>query len=323
MIALAIVIGALVTLALIVYVGIPEVLAAIAQSGWATAEVVLFHLVMLLIPAAAWRLLMDDRQPLWLVAFARIVRESVNNLIPLAQIGGEVAGARLLSLWRMPATTAAASIIVDLTVETAAQIIFTAFGLGLLAAIGMDSATLTSLALGLGIATALIVGFYVAQRRGLFRLLELLLNRLAASSSWRSLGSLAGLHDQVVQIYGRTFRTIGALGWHLAGWIVGAGEIWIAFQALGIELSPIQAIAYESLVQAVRSAGFFIPMGLGIQEAGYVASATLFGISPELALTVALIKRARDLILGVPAILLWQLVEGRRTGLTPDSRGAE
>ncbi len=319
---LSIIVGGLLIVALVAYVGIPEILAAIAQSGWATVEVALFHLATIALPAMAWRLLLDRKQPLWVIGFARMLREGVNNLIPLAQIGGEVAGARLLALWRVPVTTAAASIVVDLTTETLAQILFTAAGLGLLAAIGMDGAILTQLAIGLAVAAVLVIGFYVAQHYGLFRLLERLLDRLATSATWRPLGGLSGLHDQIVRTYRRPSRTIGSFAWHLAGWVVGAGELWIAFHALGIELSLLQAIALESLVQAVRSVGFFVPMGLGIQEGGYVASAALFGISPELGLTVSLIKRARDLILGVPIILLWQMVEGRRQ-MSPGQRGAE
>lgn len=319
---LAIVGGVAGVVALILYVGIPQILTAVAQSGWASLQVALFHLVTLPLPAIAWRLVLDGRQPLWAIGFARLLREGVNNLVPLAQIGGEVAGARLLSLWRVPVTTAAASIVVDLTTETLAQILFTGLGLGLLAAIGLDSTILSQLAIGLAVAATLVIGFFIAQHYGLFRLLELLLDRLAASATWRPLGGLGGLHEQIVRTYRRPSRTIGAVAWHFAAWVIGAGELWIAFHALGVELSLLQALAYESLVQAVRSAGFFVPMGLGIQEGGYVASAALFGISPELGLAVALIKRARDLILGVPVIILWQLVEGRRP-FSPGSRGAE
>jgi hypothetical protein len=38
----------------------------------------------------------------------------------------------------------------------------------------------------------------------------------------------------------------------------------------------------------------------------------LFGLGPELALGLSLIKRARDLALGIPALFGWQFVEGRQ-----------
>jgi len=37
----------------------------------------------------------------------------------------------------------------------------------------------------------------------------------------------------------------------------------------------------------------------------------IFGLSPQTALAVSLLKRGRDLLLGVPALVLWQSLEGR------------
>ena len=44
---------------------------------------------------------------------------------------------------------------------------------------------------------------------------------------------------------------------------------------------------------------------------GYAALGAIFGVPPELSLGVSLIRRARDLVVGVPILLLWQLVEMR------------
>ena len=71
-------------------------------------------------------------------------------------------------------------------------------------------------------------------------------------------------------------------------------------------------VGVESLIYAVRSIGFAAPMGLGVIETGYVLVGHLFGLSPEFALALSLIKRARDIIIGLPAIGLWQFLEGRR-----------
>jgi hypothetical protein len=54
-----------------------------------------------------------------------------------------------------------------------------------------------------------------------------------------------------------------------------------------------------------------VPAALGIQEGAYVVLGGLFGISPEVALALSLLKRARSLLLGVPPLLLWQVAEGR------------
>jgi hypothetical protein len=79
---------------------------------------------------------------------------------------------------------------------------------------------------------------------------------------------------------------------------------------VSIRLTSVLAI--ESLVSAVRSAAFVAPMGIGVQEATYALLGPLFGLGPELSLAVSLLKRARDLAIGVPALLTWQGLEGAR-----------
>jgi glycosyltransferase 2 family protein len=43
-----------------------------------------------------------------------------------------------------------------------------------------------------------------------------------------------------------------------------------------------------------------------------IAAAAIFGVPAEVALAMALIKRVPDLVLGIPSLLLWQTLEGRR-----------
>ena len=86
----------------------------------------------------------------------------------------------------------------------------------------------------------------------------------------------------------------------------------MVFRALGIALSPISAIAIQSLLEGLRSAMVFIPAAIGIQEAGYAALVPLFGLAPETGLAISILRRARDIAIGVPVLLIWQLVEARR-----------
>jgi hypothetical protein len=39
---------------------------------------------------------------------------------------------------------------------------------------------------------------------------------------------------------------------------------------------------------------------------------SLFGVGPDTALALSFIKRGRDLIIGIPTLLVWQAIEGRR-----------
>ena len=46
------------------------------------------------------------------------------------------------------------------------------------------------------------------------------------------------------------------------------------------------------------------------------------GIGPEVALALSLIKRVRELVIGVPALLAWQLSEGKNLFFTPSTASA-
>jgi len=58
--------------------------------------------------------------------------------------------------------------------------------------------------------------------------------------------------------------------------------------------------------------GFVAPAGLGVQEGTYALVGPLFGLPAEAGLALSLLKRGRDLVVGVPTLLAWQAVEGGR-----------
>ena len=65
----------------------------------------------------------------------------------------------------------------------------------------------------------------------------------------------------------------------------------------------------ESLSQAVRAAAFLVPGALGVQEAGFVAICSAFGIPAAPALALSLVKRVPELIIGPPFLFIWHAHE--------------
>src|SRR5215813_7552540 len=70
------------------------------DARYGVAVVIAFHLSQILFDALAWQALLGAvaRPQLRIFMVLRWIREATNNLLPVAQIGGEVVGARLLSL---------------------------------------------------------------------------------------------------------------------------------------------------------------------------------------------------------------------------------
>jgi hypothetical protein len=51
---------------------------------------------------------------------------------------------------------------------------------------------------------------------------------------------------------------------------------------------------------------------LGVQEGGYLVVGNLLGIPGDAAFALSLIARVRELALGIPGLISWQIIEGRR-----------
>jgi hypothetical protein len=71
----------------------------------------------------------------------------------------------------------------------------------------------------------------------------------------------------------------------------------------------LDAITIEGLINAARSAAFLLPAGLGVQEGALILVCGWLGIGPHPALAMALLKRARELAVGLMGLGAWLLVE--------------
>lgn len=293
--------------------GFAELGQVLASAGWGLAAVVAFHLVAVAASTLAWKALLDPlrRIGIEVLYWNRLLREAINALLPVAQVGGEVVGARVLTFHGVPPHIAGATVVTDVTIETVTQVLFTLLGLVLLLNAGGGEAT-TWAVIASVLAAFAAAALLMAQSRGLFRLFERLLGKLADMFGWPGLRSFAAMHDTLMTVY-RDRRAVakGAL-WHLVSWIVGAVEVWLALKVCGSDATFADALILESLGQAVRSAAFFVPAGLGVQEGGFLLLGVFLGIPPEIALSVSLIKRIRDIAIGAPVVLVWQAIEGRR-----------
>ena len=145
-----------------------------------------------------------------------------------------------------------------------------------------------------------------------FLKLARLMERFTSVQAWTSIiGGAAALDAAVIALYRQRRATTLCCFWRIVGWVAGTGEVWLILMLLGHPVSLTEAFVLESLGQAARSAGFMVPGGLGIQEGGFLLIGSHIGLTPELALSLSLIKRGRELIIGIPGLIAWQIAEGR------------
>jgi putative membrane protein len=301
---------------LLIRQGAPQVGAAFVSAGWAIAAVVIYHLaVPVFLDAIAWWLLFpnSDRLSLWQLFWMRWIGESVSTLVPSAAVGGDVVRARLAALHGASVPTAAASVLVDITLGVFVQIAFTLAGLALIVSVRGHEGFVRPTLIGALLGIIAIVGFYIVQRLGMFRFIGVIISRLANSSDWHSLINSGQTLDRTIRtLYARRRGVIGCCVWTAASLVLGSGEIWIALHAIGLQATLVNALIFQSVILAIRSAMFPVPGALGVQEGGYVVVGNLLGIPGDAAFALSLIARVRELILGIPGLITWQLFEARR-----------
>jgi putative membrane protein len=256
------------------------------------------------------------------VPLARQVRDSAGDILPFTQVGGVAAGMRVLILAGLTPARAIAAGMVDVTTELLSQSLFILLGLVLAApAMRADphwAPWLGWLVGGTALFALCILGFAVAQLAG-SHLAEKAMRPAANNFSLGSLALAGGagaaaFREAVHQLYRHRARVALSVALHLFGWCASGLWLWLVFRVLGHAVSPASAIAIQALLEGLRSATVFIPAAIGVQEAGYAALAPLFGLGAEVGLAASLLRRARDVAIGVPVLLLWQFVEARRIG---------
>jgi len=294
------------------YYGFDSVLQALVSSRWGTALVVVVRAAALTGAGVGWWLLLTPirRGPAVFIGL-RFVREGINALFPVAGVGGDFIGARLLGQFGVAVNLAVASVLIDIFIQVACLLIFVLAGLGIVDLVGSHRLTAMTFVM-LAVALPAVGGFYLALNFGAF---EPVVGRLAAfgeKRQWPAFGHVVDLGARLQQIWQNRRGLLGSFLVHLAAVFLGAAEVWIALLFMGYPVSPAEAIAIESIGQGARAAAFVLPAGVGVQDGALIAASAIFGVPAEVALAMALIKRVPDLVLGIPALLAWQALESRR-----------
>jgi len=307
-------VGLAVATGVIVWSGIDQVVLALAQAGWGIPMVAAFHFIPIAVSSTGWRVLVPGKKKpsLQMFMYFMWVRAAINNLMPVARIGGEVASVRLMTARGLRKNVAIAITVTELTLSIAAVFVFIAIGIFLFALRVNDQNFVRQLVWGFAVSAPIFIGLAAVQKIGFFGLLSRLF-RVAFRDKWKSVaGSAARLDRAVTTIYRRKKRSIECALMQFAACALGSVEIWLALYFLGHPLPLIEALMIEALIQGAIVVGFAIPAALGVQEAGFLVFGGMLGLPHEVAAALAIIRRCRDLLCYVPALIIWQVDEGKK-----------
>jgi putative membrane protein len=309
---------------LVAQAGVAPVLHAASALGWGGFALVLAVQSSLVVSMGmAWWLLgrgRPDARPGRFV-WARLVRDSAGEVLPFSQLGGYAAGARALAVSGVAGSFAAASTVVDVSTELVGQLGYTLLGLALLAWRRPGSGLVAPVLLATLAMAGLVAVFVAVQVRGAGAV-DRLLVRVSARLAGRRDAGAAGpdgqedrpdaLADAVRGMHARPGALSGAVVLHFAEWLLSGVQAWGTLRLMGLHPGLAGGLVIDSLLYGARSFAFLVPNAIGVQEATLVAVGGLFGVAPDAALALSLVRRARDLALAVPALCTWQALEARR-----------
>jgi putative membrane protein len=317
-------IGISVAVALVGWFGFGSVAQSVASVGWGGFAVIVgWQLLLFVVLGLAWDVIIPpqaSRRPS-IYVWGRMVRDASTNCLPFSQVGGFFFGARAITLHGVSWPLATASTVVDVTAEFLAQLAFTGLGLAILLARAPGSDFAVPVEVGLGLAIVAAVALLWALR-GAGDVFAQLGRRIAGRWFKDAQERIEILQSEMSLIYGHTWRLVLGFVVHFLGWIGTGIAGWIAYRVVGANIDFDDALAIEALLSGVAALAFLVPVNAGVQEAGYAGLGAIFGVPPEISLAVSLIRRARDVAIGVPILLVWQFFEMRK--LRSQSReGAE
>ncbi|HTV95935.1 MAG TPA: lysylphosphatidylglycerol synthase domain-containing protein [Steroidobacteraceae bacterium] len=313
-------VGAVLGLAALIVLAVRADLAAmlrvLSSGGLALLWLIPYRALFFILYAIGWSALLRPNDPahragLGYMFWATIVRDAVDRMLPVASVGGSLVGVRILHWRGIPGAAAAASVIIEILLTLVALYLFTALGLMLLAQYGGAGHDYRRVLIAFVLSLPVPVVTAILLKNGsiLKRLQALIHSWAGAGAIFKGTGSL---DREIRASLGRPPALLIAGGLQFVALLSGAFEIWFALRLFDHPVSPGAALMLESMTQAVRHLAFVVPAGLGVQEAGLVLFGHIIGVSGDMALAVGLVKRMREIAWGVPTLVSWQWLEGRR-----------
>jgi putative membrane protein len=284
------------------------------EAGFGLVLAALVHILPMWANAWDWRTLIRPAERPSLLTMLKIVwlRESVNGLLPVARVGGEIVSFRLLGRFGVRPATALGSLVVDIQLTLISQLLF-AF---LACAYVLDGSssgtarTISTLLWSISAAVPVLVLFALVQHARPFERFARVLNQVTSGKLVELVGKSVRIDQAVKLIWRRKGTVLRYLFiWQTVQFIGFSLEIWLALRVLGAPATFAQACVIEALIQIVSSIAFLVPASLGVQEGGFVLIGSMFGFDAPTCLALAGARRIRDLLFYVPGLLAWQLAE--------------
>lgn len=302
-------------------IGVAELLGALSFLKGPGLAVLFFYPMSAIWDAWAWvySFPAEDRNKITTggLFWVRLAGEAMNNLTPVADWGGEPLKARLLkNQYGMTPGGAASGVILAKSVLFYSEVLFWAVGL---APAFASSSLAVEWKIGFAavfvICAVISVALAIYQKKGFFgsmgRVAARFFPKMAESGQ-----TFGGVDARMSEFYTTPDMFIPSFALHFMGWVVGGVETWLMLIFMGTKVGLGESLAIEALLQLARTATFFVPGNVGVQEAGLALVFTAFGRPPTHGVALSLVKRVRQLLWSGIGLGVWGIYEwkGPRRG---------
>jgi putative membrane protein len=316
MIVVLLLAGMALAIGLVAWQGFGTVADVLTTGGWLLFWLAPCYLVYLVLDTVAWQKLFAPGTHRFIpLYFTNWIGNSVNWLLPVGQVGGDAVRIRYLIRYGSQGAEAGANIIVDKTLQVVTLAFYALLGLGLLVLHAGRVPVAGGVLVFALLLTSGIYIFYRLQHRGIFSLIARFSRADTPAGRFSKLAEgAAALDAAVLARYQEQRSLLKSLGWRMLYRVAMAGEVYLALRFLGQPVGFLESIILQSLGQAVRSAAFLVPGALGVQEGGFLVLGMALGLEPEFGLALSLSKRLRELVVGLPGLVVWHMSESRQWG---------
>ena len=292
---------------LVYRMGPATILESFRMLSWRIVPLIVFPCVALkLLDALAWRFSFSRAPaPLMPLFTSTLAGQAVASTTPTGALGRNATMAWMVRD-RVGLRDSLSSLIIVQTTSTASQGLFLLLGIVLARWTLPSSPPLVRIMQWLLLLEALsVAGFVAVQMRGVVAGGHGLLGRLGFSGGARVGEAAEHIDRALVEYYRHQPRRLTlSLICNFFGWITRAVETWLILYLIGAAVSVGMALIIEAFATGISFATFFLPMDIGVEEGGAVATFLALGLSGATGLSFSLVRRVREVAWTALGLLL-------------------
>jgi hypothetical protein len=292
---------------LVYRLGPATILESFRVLSWRLVPLIVFPcLALKLFDALAWRAAFPrSGVPLMPLLASILAGQAVASTTPTGALGRNATMAWMVRD-RVRIRDSLSSLIIVQTTSTASQGLFLLLGIVLARWALPSSPPLVRIMEWLLLLEALAVtGFVAVQMRGVLAGGHGLLGRLGFSGGAGVGEAAADIDRALVSFYRHQPRRLMlSLVYNFLGWVTRAAETWLILYLIGAGVSVYMALILEAFATGISFATFFLPMDIGVEEGGAVATFLALGLSGATGLSFSLVRRVREVAWTALGLLL-------------------